>query len=708
MTRMTPSAIDSWHTHHVDTDSGLQSLREREWVLSNGSGTYAMGTAAGVHQRRYHAYLVAAGHPPVGRIAVLNNVLEQLVLHHSDATQVLQFASLAFRDDRGQTVYAPEGQSMLVSFDKGVDAVWTYRWGKVTFTRRLALAWKGQSAALTYTVQGLDAKAARKAKLRLAPMLTLRDFHSVLKRVDAGWWNQSVAGKKGRITVERNTTHATFSCQSPGGKVDYARSDEWWHNIFYAFDQERGQECLEDHFVPGWFEVTLPTGDPSQEHSVTLTAALGEEPAVVDDAGRWTADRIAHLKPIAQHIIGQLDKSLPKADLTRQARTLAIAADDFVVDRSLKGQKLSTILAGYPWFSDWGRDTFIALPGLLLTTGRFDEALEVLRVFAGSIRNGLVPNRFDDYSEDAAHYNTVDASLWYVHAAVEYVKASGDSKSWDSFLCEACRSIVDAYIRGTDEEIRMAGDGLITAGNPGTQLTWMDAACNGVVFTPRHGKAVEINALWFSALSSLAEMLKSSDKQAAGHYNKLLARIKRSFAKVFWDPGDYLVDHVYTDDQNREHRDTSIRPNQIFVCSLPNSPLPLTKQKLVLAAVEKNLLTPFGLRTLPPDDPHYHPRYTGPAFGRDEAYHQGTVWPWLIGPYAEAVLRVGKFSEPAREKAGQAIASLVEMILGGGRFPALGQLYEIHEAAEPHRPVGCMAQAWSVAEVLRVTALIHS
>jgi len=439
--------------------------------------------------------------------------------------------------------------------------------------------------------------------------------------------------------------------------------------------------------VPG-VGATDSAASPRAQSSVPNNPASTSAPAA-DPHGRLRSADLAALSvaPGALH------------------RALAIASDDFVVDRTVKGRSLSTILAGYPWFADWGRDTFIALPGLLIETGRFEEARGTLQVFAESIKDGLVPNRFDDYDDNAAHYNTVDASLWFVHAALRYVEVSGDRDSWNGWLSAACLNIMDSYIKGTGFDIRMAGDGLITAGNRSTQLTWMDAATGGVVFTPRHGKAVEINALWYAALTGLSTALKTDNKRIADHYDKLAARVKRSFAKTFWNEQlGCLADCVWTDEQGVDHRDDSIRPNQIFAVSLPDSPIPQTLQKQVLAAVKEKLLTPKGLRTLPQNHSAYHGRYTGNQFIRDEAYHQGTVWAWLIGPYVEGVLRAGRFSDAAKREAMDALKPLLDEMMNEG----LGQLHEIYEAESPHRAVGAVAQAWSVSEVLRVWRMIET
>jgi glycogen debranching enzyme len=716
------SAIDlGWRTHDFALDGGAITRCAQDWLLTNGTGAFAMGSVPGVNQRRYHGLLVASTRPPVGRVVALNQVLEQLVLKSNVSNHKLEFATCQFPGtNAGEAdTFAPAGHAMLRRFQKGLSVSWMYTWGKVQFIRELFLHWNQQAATIRYVVRGLHG-AATTAELRLSPMVTLRDFHSLLHKDQAG--NFSIDSRIDGVTVQREGGAAqsggttslavTFRCPQ-ASRFDRAR--DWWYNLVYRAETERGQDDREDNFVPGTFEVTLdPTKD---EQVITLTAALGLTPAnPIDGLGNA---RQNHLAPILAHVngaagSGAVAPSTPpqppahpepagSLDLAAVRRALVIAADDFVVERTIKGRKLSTILAGYPWFADWGRDTFIALPGLLIETGRYAEARSTLQVFAESIRDGLVPNRFDDYDDNAAHYNTVDASLWFIHAALRYVEASGDADSWNTWLSAACLSIMEAYIKGTGYDIRMAGDGLITAGNASTQLTWMDAATGGVVFTPRHGKAVEINALWYAALTGLSAALKSSNKSTSDHFDKLAARVKRAFAKTFWnEQHNYLADVVWTDEQGVDHRDDSMRPNQIFAVSLPDSPIPLTLQKQVLAAVKARLLTPKGLRTLPQDHPSYRGRYTGGFFERDSAYHQGTVWAWLIGPYVEAVLRAGKFSEAARTEALAALRPLLDDLLGEG----IGQLHEIYEADAPHRAVGCVAQAWSISEALRALRLI--
>ncbi len=361
---------------------------------------------------------------------------------------------------------------------------------------------------------------------------------------------------------------------------------------------------------------------------------------------------------------------------------LVVAADDFIVARKTPdGHAGCTVIAGYPWFADWGRDTLISLPGLFLHTRRFDEARQALSVFAQYISEGMIPNRFDDYNNQPS-YNTVDASLWFIHAAFEYQRLSRDSDFFEKVLRPACHAIVQGYTQGTRWHIKVdPTDGLLNQGDAGTQLTWMDAKCNGVCFTPRQGKAVEINALWYHALRLIGDTARAD-------------LVAESFRKSFWlNPFRGLADVV-----NGSVRDTAMRPNQIFAVSLPNSPLTRPQQEAVVEAVRRELLTPVGLRSLAKSDPNYHGRYSGPMWERDAAYHNGTIWAWPLGAFLDAYLKVHDRSEQAVAQARRWLEPLLQTMNEG----CIGQIGEIFEGDEPHRGVGCFAQAWSVAEALRL------
>ena len=691
----------NWITHRVEASgvAGSADLLQAEWVLTNGTGAYAMGTAAGVNTRRYHGLLIAASHPPVGRLVALHQVIEELRLKRGPDEVTLPLTACQFIGGDGAPLLSPGNLSLLRRFDRGLTCAWEYEWGPtgraVRLRKEVALHVGAQAVTIRYTLSNLSPELGQSACLRLGPMLSLRDFHGMIHRHTAPNLTVSV-GQQG-VGVSNGTHHVALRCDA--GR--FLRQRDWWYGIYYARDRERGQEDREDHFVPGFFEIDFDLSQPTRTYE--LTAALGPVAPAGLDAASSPSARLRTLTAVTKHLAAR--PGIDRCVSPHLLRVLALASDDFIVGRKLGGASLSTVLAGYPWFADWGRDTFIALPGLLLCTGRHAEARAVLKVFAQAVRDGLVPNRFDDYDDHAAHYNTVDASLWFIRAALAYRAATGDEEAWRQWIAPAAQTIVEAYARGTLFGIRMDDDGLIAAGGPDTQLTWMDAAAHDehgrfVVFTPRPGKAVEINALWHDALRGLA---LTGHEPLASRCAALAERVKASFLPTFWNESrQCLYDHVYTDPQGQVHRDASIRPNQALAAASPFGLLPPASAARVVAAVRRHLLTPFGLRTLPADDPRYHPWYSGPPFQRDEAYHQGTIWPWLIGPYAEAVLRSGGFSDEARAEALNCLVPLIERLAGDG----LGQLHEVHEAAPPHRPVGCIAQAWSVGELIRALWLI--
>ena len=378
----------------------------------------------------------------------------------------------------------------------------------------------------------------------------------------------------------------------------------------------------------------------------------------------------------------------PVADDFVQA--LTSAADAYVVSRN--DQK--SVIAGYHWFSDWGRDTMIALPGLTLPTGQYDVARSILRTFAQHVDRGMLPNRFPDAGE-APEYNTVDATLWFFEAVRAYLAYTGDLAFVRDELYDVLSDIIAWHVRGTRFGIKVDANGLLASGEPGVQLTWMDAKVGDWVVTPRRGKPVEIQALWYNALCIMEDLAArlNDDDAARKRYGGMAALTKWSFNRLLWnEKGGYLYDVV-----NGGPPDPSIRPNQIFAVSLPHSMLSLERAQQVVSVVQQNLLTPYGLRSLAPSDPHYRGRYTGDPASRDGAYHQGTVWPWLMGPFITAYIKVNGGSGAARRQAEQWLGPLKEHLADAG----LGHISEIFDGDPPHRPVGCIAQAWSVAEVLR-------
>ena len=502
--------------------------------------------------------------------------------------------------------------------------------------------------------------AGRPFELRLAPFVSMRDFHALRRSGEADFHVRASGGSVAdRVAVRHRDLSLSLRCDG----CAFTGPADWWYSHLYPLERERGLEDTEDLFTPGHFSLAC---DGKRPASAVLW--MGLEP--VDDC-EWDRE-----------LQRRSERSKVRPMPTPAQKRLAAAADDFVVKRSGHGGAAgTTIVAGYPWFADWGRDTMIALPGLLLSTGRHSEAGQVLTVFAGYVSGGMIPNRFDDYSNEPS-YNTVDASLWFVHAAHEYLRASRDRETFESILQPACQQVIDGYAAGTRYGIHMdPADGLIAAGDADTQLTWMDAKTNGVAFTPRHGKPVEINALWHHALRLMG------DDRADG--------VRRSFVEQFYlGPERGLADVVHPDGG----RDESIRPNQIFAASLAHGPLDDEQRRAVVGVVRRELLTPVGLRTLARSDPAYQPEYAGDPFTRDRAYHNGAVWPWLIGAFLEAHLRAHGRSADALDQARAWLRPLIDQLEQG----CVGGINEVYEARSPHRPVACPAQAWSVAEVLRL------
>jgi glycogen debranching enzyme len=658
----------------LDTYRELSPHDQQEWLLTNGLGSFAGSSVVGMNMRRYHGIFCAATAPPLGRIMTVNRIGESLTLD-GKADPLLEFSVNAFKG-----ALHPRGDQYLLRFELEESAVWHYEIDGVKITKELQLIWMQNIAAVRYTIDA----GKRAFALSLSPFVSLRDFHS-LRRSDYASFQTDAAPSA--VTV-REGPHAVTITADTGR---FVAQPSWWYGHLYPMETERGQDDTEDLFTPGAFtlagEANQGQGGPA---TITLWITLGDNPQKPLPPLNFDAEirrrvlaAAASDHPENPPAAGQVHPLKPVQSET--VLKLFRAAGDFLVYRkSPSGEDGTTVIAGYPWFSDWGRDTMISLPGLLLCTRRFAKARQVLSLFARYVSQGMIPNRFDDYTNEPC-YNTVDASLWFIHAAFEYRRLSHDVDTFEKILRPACRQILDGYRAGTRFFIKMdPDDGLISQGDPHTQLTWMDAKCNGIAFTPRQGKPVEINALWFHALVLMDEL-------------ELAEKVSASFKKAFWiSPFRGLADVV-----DGPRRDVAIRPNQIFAASLPNSPLSHDQQCAVVEVVQRELLTPMGLRTLNRGDPGYRGIYTGPQMQRDAAYHNGTVWAWLMGGFLDAYLKVNRNSAAARSQARDWLAPLLTHMADSG---AIGQIAEIFDGDEPHRPVGCPAQAWSVAEVLRLAS----
>jgi predicted glycogen debranching enzyme len=651
-----------------------EAMLDKEWLLTNSIGAFASGTAGACNARRYHALLVAAANPPVGRLTLLNCLLDKFVItSHDGGQQIFDLSTFEF-DGK----FLPDARKWLWEFRNAPAATFVYRCGAAEIVKEIILADAANAVAVRYRLTGYS-----EGVLHLQPFVSIRDYHQL--RAEGGAFACQSHSDGVLIRDAQGPAHAVYAAveaRRQGGAGPQAGKfhfrQQWWKRFRYRNDIARGQDGYEDLFTPGHFEVPLAPGA-----TVQFTAAL-DEPIKVDFDAAVEAKRQRQGRYVAG--LGQ------RADDT--TRRLAAAADTFIVARRRQGgREGATIMAGYHWFIDWGRDALIALPGLLLETRQFDTAAKVLRTFAAAIDQGMIPNCFNEYGSTPL-YNSIDASLWFVLACDRYARESGDEATWRNELAPAVEQILAAYHDGTRFYIHADGDGLLCGGDPTTQITWMDAQFDNRPLTPRWGKCVEINALWHAALLAAG---RRGLRPGSLDPLSLARQVGAAFGPTFWNEArGCLFDCVGPD-----WKDDTIRPNQIIAVSLPDCPLPAEQKRSVVEVVRRELLTPYGLRTLAPADVRYRGRIGGSVESRERAYHQGNVWPWLIGPFIEAYLRVRDFSPAAKSQANQWLSAFDDHL----RQTCLGSISEIFEGDAPHHSAGTIAQAWSVAEVLRAKRL---
>ena len=626
-----------------------------EWLETNGTGAFAMGTVAGTNTRRYHGLLVASLRPPVDRHVLLSR-LDEVV--SGDGVPEVGLASNQYPG-----TVSPQGHARLVEFRLDPFPTWTWDTGGAHVEKQIFLLPGEQTVVVTY-------RATRARRIAISPFLAFRDYHSLTRANPSLDGDVRVERSRGALVVRTRPYPGMPELSlhvSPRARL--VRDSGWYYATEYLAELDRGLDFREDLWKLGTLQLEI-----GPEHPVFVAATLGPRPF---DAGE-----------VANLAAGIRDGRRSHSADPFLAR-LELAADQFVVRRA---DGKPTVIAGYPWFTDWGRDTMISLPGLLIARGRLDEAREVLRGFLAHADRGVIPNAFPDRPGDKPEYNTVDATLWMLQAAHQYVQASRDEQFLRSELYPAAKEIVRWHREGTHHGIMVdAADGLLAAGAPGVQLTWMDARVGDRVITPRHGKAVEINALWYNALRLLALWGGSlGDASSARDFAAAADKAGASFEKAFWNPARGHLDDVVGD--------PSLRPNQLFALSLPFPLLSPEQRRSIVRAVERKLLTPFGLRTLAPDEPGYTPRYAGGPAERDGAYHQGTVWPWLLGPYVRAYLcAFGRSPETLQQC--RTLLRPLELHLGDA---CLGSISEVFGAETPFAPGGAPAQAWSVAELLQL------
>jgi predicted glycogen debranching enzyme len=646
----------------------LGSAESREWLVTNGLGGFASGTVAGLLTRRYHGLLVAALDPPLRRTLLVSKFDETV---EYDA-QLYPLCTNRWRDG----TIDPHGYRHLEKFRlEGSTPVWTFAMAEALLEKRI---WMAAGANTTY-VRYDYVRGAQPLHLAVKILVNYRDMHGSTHASD---WRMSIQQIECGLRVEAFAGATPFYVLSSAATVE--PQHEWYRNFNLTLERFRGLDDCEDHLCVGTFAARLAPGE-------AITFAATTDPYAELDGQTAREEQLEY-----EHaLLDRWARAFPEEAREAPAwiQQLVLAAGQFIVSRSLPdGREGHSVIAGYHWFGDWGRDTMVALPGLALCTGQAAVAEDLLRTFAEFVDQGMLPNRFPE-SGEALEYNTVDGALWFVEALRQYGEATGDEELLRE-LFPALEEMIDCHARGTRFNIHAdPADGLLHAGQPGVQLTWMDAKVGKRVVTPRIGKPVEVNALWYNALVTMAAFAHRLQKPAA-KYETMSARAAAGFQRFWNSTADCCFDVIDGPGGN----DAALRPNQILAVSLPACALRPEQQRSVVEVCARRLLASCGLRSLDPAHPEYRGRYAGGPQERDGAYHQGTVWGWLLGPFVQAHLRV--FGDPVRA------ASFLEPCADQLKAYGLGTLGEIFDGDPPFAPRGCIAQAWTVAEVLRAWSAV--
>lgn len=632
----------------------------REWLETNGLGGFASSTIIGLNTRRYHGLLIAAAKPPGGRLVLLSKIEETFVI----GGQAFELSA-----NRYLGVVHPQGFRYLKQFRLDPFPVFTYEIEGIELEKSVFMIHNENSAVIQYEVtKDNHPESPQELHLEIRPLIAFRDYHSTTHENSV--LNANVEERPGlaAITPYLGLPRLHFAHNA----LELRTTGYWYRNFEYDVERERGLDCSEDLFNPFALRFDLRL----RAHASVIASTEARE---VSRVGEYRQNEISR----RQQVVASSLINDPFAE------SLTASTDQYIVSRG--NQK--TIIAGYHWFSDWGRDTMIALPGLTLVTGKHEIARSILRTFAQHVDQGMLSNHFPDKG-GFPEYNAVDAALWFVEAARSYLAYTGDVEFLQNELYPIFADIISWHIRGTRHGIQVEPSGLLTSGETGVQLTWMDAKVDDCVVTPRRGKPVEIQALWYNALRIMENLAqKYGDEAGRKRYGNMATVASWAFNQLFWnEKANCLYDVV-----NGDLRDPSIRPNQILAVSLPYSMLSANRAKAIVEKVRESLLTRYGLRSLAANNSQYRGHYTGGPRERDAAYHQGTVWPWLLGPFITAYIRVNGESEAARNQAEKWLEPLLLHLSSAG----LGHISEIFEGDFPHRPCGCIAQAWSVGEILR-------
>ena len=645
---------------------------KREWAVTNGIGGYAGSSMIGAHSRTHQGYLIASLHAPIERYLVFSKINEMVTV----GTRTVSFETSQHRAS-GKTVYT-EGQKFLTSFIYDGSVHYTYETNNFSFEKHITLKRNANVCAVSYELTAGDSDCT----FTLTPLFNYRE-HSESSTPDTLRFDTFTEDRTFYLVPEKNkdiairfqTSEGTFSERETVYDID----------MQLQIEVDLETDGLDCHYCPVDLSIAVPANTTKKVSILCSIGDVNERPAPVSGTEAFSI-----LEENARCHAELFEKAGYHDSFANQ---LVLASDQFLTYR--ESTKMMTVLAGLPWFTDWGRDTMIAFTGLTLCTKRFKEAEEILLTFARYIRHGIVPNMFPDDNMPPL-YNTVDASLWYFYAVYQYLHYNPAAEA-EAFVKEQIfphlKEIISAYEKGTDFSIYMEDDGLIHAGSGLDQITWMDVRVGDWVATPRHGKPVEINALWYNALRIMESLCEKFDEDASA-YRTRAEQVKESFNAKFWDSANQCLFDVVDGDEPDDH----IRPNQVYAVSLPFSLLPEEQEKAVVALVEKELFVGCGLRSLAPDHPDYHGIYCGALAKRDAAYHQGTAWGFLLGGFFSAYMKVNHHSSSAAENAVHMLEPVRKHLSDSG---CIGSISEIFDGDAPHNPRGCYAQAWSVGEVLR-------
>lgn len=645
---------------------------KREWAVTNGIGGYAGSSMIGAHSRTHQGYLIASLHAPIERYLVFSKINE---------TATVGTSTVSFETSQhcasGKTVYT-EGQKFLTSFIYDGSVHYTYETDNFSFEKHITLKRNANVCAVAYELTAGD----NDCTFTLTPLFNYRE-HSESSTPDTLKFETFTEDRTFYLVPEKNkdiairfqTSEGTFSERETVYDID----------MQLQIEVDLETDGLDCHYCPVDLSIAVPANTTKKVSILCSIGDVNERPAPVS-----ATEAFSILEENARCHAELFEKAGYRDSFANQ---LVLASDQFLTYR--ESTKMMTVLAGLPWFTDWGRDTMIAFTGLTLCTKRFKEAEEILLTFARYIRHGIVPNMFPDDNMPPL-YNTVDASLWYFYAVYQYLHYNPAAEA-EAFVKEQIfphlKEIISAYEKGTDFSIYMEDDGLIHAGSGLDQITWMDVRVGDWVATPRHGKPVEINALWYNALRIMESLCEKFDEDASA-YRTRAEQVKESFNAKFWDSANQCLFDVVDGDEPDDH----IRPNQVYAVSLPFSLLPEEQEKAVVALVEKELFVGCGLRSLAPDHPDYHGIYCGALAKRDAAYHQGTAWGFLLGGFFSAYMKVNHHSSSAAANAVRMLEPVRKHLMDSG---CIGSISEIFDGDTPHNPRGCYAQAWSVGEVLR-------